>query len=127
MLKFIQNYSSNEKCYISCPHYHFCVFKKHLARFTTPLIAEDTNKLTENERNTDRCTTESSEKGLNGYRYIGANDLIGIYLRAGREWPFNINNEPYISIILFWTRMYKNYLIFLKHCLALRFDGITFV
>ena len=81
------------------------------------------HKLTENERNTGRCTTESSEKGMNGYWYIGANDLIGIYLRDGHEQTFNINNEPHIFITHFWTGMYKNYPIFLKHCLHICFYG----
>ena len=32
----------------------FVAFRKHLARFATPLTAQDKSKLTENERNTCR-------------------------------------------------------------------------
>ena len=39
---------------------------KRLARFATPLTTRDTRKLTENERNIDRGTTQSSGKGVNG-------------------------------------------------------------
>ena len=45
---------------------NFALFRKHLACFATSLTAQDKNKLTENERNTDRCTTQSSGKGVNG-------------------------------------------------------------
>ena len=38
----------------------------HLAHFATPLTAHDTRKLTENETNTGRCTTQSSGNGVNG-------------------------------------------------------------
>ena len=43
----------------------FVVFRKHLARFATPLTAQDKSKLAENERNTGRCTAQSSGKGVN--------------------------------------------------------------
>ena len=56
----------------------------------------------------------------------GTNDLLVMSLNDGRG-EFAINNEPHIFITLFQTRMSKNYLIFLKHCLALRFNLITFV
>ena len=64
---------------------------------------------------------------MNGYGYIGTNDLLVMSLRAGREWTSNIKNELHIFTTLFWTRMYKNYLIFLKHCLTLCSDRITFL
>ena len=42
------------------------LFRKHLARFATPLTAQVTSrpKLTENERNTGMSTTRSSGKGV---------------------------------------------------------------
>ena len=40
---------------------NFALFRKQLARFPILLTAQDTSKLIENERNTDRCTTQSSE------------------------------------------------------------------
>ena len=43
---------------------NFALFRKHLARFATLLTAQDTSKLTGNERNTGRCTTQSSGKGV---------------------------------------------------------------
>ena len=63
--KFIR-FSSRDKTHIFCIHYHFLLFRKQIARFATPLTAQDTSKLMENERNTDRCTTQSSGKGVNG-------------------------------------------------------------
>ena len=45
---------------------NFVLFSKHLARFATPLSAQDTNKLTENEMNSGRCSTQSSGKDVNG-------------------------------------------------------------
>ena len=54
-------------------------------------------------------------------------DLLVMSLIAGRGWTCNINNEPNIFSTFFWTRMYKNYLIVLKHCLVLRFHKITFL
>ena len=44
---------------------NFALFRKHLARFPTPITAQETNKLTENKRNTGICTTQSSERGVN--------------------------------------------------------------
>ena len=44
---------------------NFEIFRKHFARFVTPLTAQNTSKLTENERNTGRSTTQSSGKGVN--------------------------------------------------------------
>ena len=38
---------------------------KHPAHSATWVIAQDTSKLTENRRNTSRCTTQSSGKGMN--------------------------------------------------------------
>ena len=45
---------------------NFELFRKHLARFATPLTAQDTSKLAKNERNTARCTTQNCGKGVNG-------------------------------------------------------------
>ena len=45
---------------------NFALFRKHFASFVTPLTAQDAGKLTENKRNTGRCTTQSSGKGVNG-------------------------------------------------------------
>ena len=45
---------------------NFALFTKLLARFATPLVAQNTIKLNENERNSGRCTTQSSGKGVNG-------------------------------------------------------------
>ena len=45
-------------------------------------------------------------------------------IHSGGRWPgwtCSINNEPYIFATLFWTRIYKNYFMILKHCLALLF------
>ena len=84
MSKRIQNYSPNEKCYITCTHYQFCAFRKHLASFATTLTAQDTSKLIENERNTGRSTTQISGKDVNGLRYIGINGLLVMSLRNGR-------------------------------------------
>ena len=50
-----------------------------------------------------------------------------ISLRAGRGWTCNINNEPHIITTLFWTKMCKNYLIFLSLGLGFTFDGKKFV
>ena len=44
---------------------NFALFRKHLAHFLTPLTVQDTSKLPENERNTGRCSTQSSGKGMN--------------------------------------------------------------
>ena len=62
--KFIQ-FITRGKTHIFCTHYQFYGFRKHLARFTTPLAAQDTSKLTENKRNTGRYITQISEKGVN--------------------------------------------------------------
>ena len=43
----------------------FALFRQELARFVTPLTAHDTSKLTENQEDTGRCTTQSSGKGVN--------------------------------------------------------------
>ena len=45
---------------------NFALFREHLARFATTLTGQDTNKFTENERNTGRCTAQSSRKVVNG-------------------------------------------------------------
>ena len=45
---------------------NFTLFRNHLARFATPLTAQDTSKLTENETNTGRCTTLNNGKGVYG-------------------------------------------------------------
>ena len=44
---------------------NFVLCRKYLARFAIPLNAQDTSKLTENERNAGRCTTQNSRKGMN--------------------------------------------------------------
>ena len=54
--KCIRFISLAETRYISCIHYQFWNFKKHLACFAAPLTVQDTSKLTDNERNTGRCT-----------------------------------------------------------------------
>ena len=69
-------------------------------------------------------TIQGSGKGVYDQKYLGTNDLPVISLRAGRGRFCNINNELHI---FFWSRIYKNYQIFLKQCLELSFDGITFV
>ena len=45
---------------------NFACYRKHLTRFATPHTAHDTSKLTEYKRNTGRCTTQCSGKGVNG-------------------------------------------------------------
>ena len=43
--KFIRFISRGKSRYISCTHYQFCAFRKYLAHFATPLIAQDTTSL----------------------------------------------------------------------------------
>ena len=62
--KIIRFISLPKTRYISCTHIQFYTFRKHPARFATPLTAQDTGKLTEKDRNTGRCTTHSSGKGV---------------------------------------------------------------
>ena len=52
--------------YISFLTINFALSRKHPARFSTSLTAQDISKLTKNERNTGICTTQSSGKGMNG-------------------------------------------------------------
>ena len=61
--KFIWYISQAKSRYIFCLTVKFAIFRKHLA---TPLTAQDTHKLTANERYTGKCTIQSSGKDENG-------------------------------------------------------------
>ena len=89
-------------------HYNFTLFRKNFAHFATQLTAQDTSKLTGNERNACMCTTQSSRKGM----------MLVMSLKAGWGWTCNIN--PLLEKDV-------RKLIFLKHCLASHFDGIIVV
>ena len=63
--KFIKFISRAKTRYISCTTINLH-FLEHLERFATLLTAQDTSNLTEIERNSSRCTTQSGGKGVNG-------------------------------------------------------------
>ena len=64
--KFIHFISRAKTRYISCTRYQFCAFQEASSRFATSLMVQDKRKLSKNEINTSKCTTQSSGKDVNG-------------------------------------------------------------